>query len=378
MRAVARPSRRLAAGQVAWHWPQVKTPAPLSWRLNVPVARRRRRSQAPSAAPATAAGSSPARTRARLARWLIGITSSRRGERALVGGLGLVGELAAQRGTARRPGRRRPTSPAAWSGRRAGGSRPPRRAGWGGHTTSTTAAGGGSPGASGLVAAGGGKHPGDVGRRVVVGKQRAGQVAAPAGAVAAELAGGGVGGRADLVDVAGDAVAVVLPGRAGLAADAELHRPGRARRVGAGPHAGEGGAAVVRLVLADRGEHRPRQPWAVPGGVLVGAKVGGGDLRARGPAGGGSANRRPGCGGGRPGGKVDHAVVGEYAKADHGQRPPGRPSRLCPHADTRVGPRDNRPPPPGRPAPNQPRVRSGTWRISAPECGASIIRPPPT
>src|SRR6266511_1717647 len=321
MRAVARPSRRLAAGQVAWHWPQVKTPAPLSWRLNVPVARRRRRSQAPSAAPATAAGSSPARTRARLARWLIGITSSRRGERALVGGLGLVGELAAQpldhlgvvaavaaegaqvrqaallgptadglgrdgqplggldaaevlagqrvhllsrrweraglRSGEAQPGHSQTTrsaaihQPSRESGRRPCGSRPARRAGWGGRTTST-ADGAASPWASGLVAAGGGHNAGDVGRRVVVGEERSGQVAATSGAVPAELSGGGVGRRADLVDVAGDAVAVVLPGWAGLAADAELHRPGSARPVRSRAHARQGRAAMVGLVLADQ------------------------------------------------------------------------------------------------------------------------------
>src|SRR6266536_4641180 len=96
MRAVARPSRRVAAGQVAWHWPHVNTPAPLSWRWNVPLARRRR-SQAASTTPTAAAGSRAARTAARLVRLLMGITSSRGGQKARVGPeLGAVGESAAQ------------------------------------------------------------------------------------------------------------------------------------------------------------------------------------------------------------------------------------------------------------------------------------------
>ncbi len=140
----------------------------------------------------------------------------------------------------------------------------------------------------GGIAGGDRQHPADVPVGVVVGEDRPRHVAALRRAVAAQVAGGGEDRVGRVVDV-GDAVAVgVHPvggeGVACLAADADLHRPGRAGEVGAGGHAGGGGAAMVALDLADRRQHRPWQAGAGVGGRLVERQVGGGDVALRVPA----------------------------------------------------------------------------------------------
>ena len=139
---------------------------------------------------------------------------------------------------------------------------------------------------------------GDVVAGVVVGEDRG--LHGGGGAVGLEEAGGGGDGVAGVVDiheavvVAVDAVpAGVLgggvnwcaaPGVPGCAADAELHRPGRAEGAGARVHAGRGGLAVAAFDGADPGQHRPRDAVLGPGFLVVG-EVGRGD--GRGGAGGG-------------------------------------------------------------------------------------------
>src|SRR5439155_22878523 len=104
------------------------------------------------------------------------------------------------------------------------------------------------------------------------------------------------GDAADLL--AGRVDGPAAPGVAGRAADADLHRPGRAEGVGATVHAGQLGAAVVALDLADAGQDHPRH--AVLGaGRLEQREVAGGDgvLRVMARAGLGSAAVRGAAGG---------------------------------------------------------------------------------
>jgi hypothetical protein len=128
---------------------------------------------------------------------------------------------------------------------------------------------------------------------VVVGEHGTRQVTALAAAVAAQIGRGGEDGVGRVVDVA-DPVTVAIhriraKGVAGLAADADLHGSGRPGKVGPrrDPRCLE--PTVIRLDLADGGQHRPGQPWAGVGGRPVQGQVVRGDLLLGGRAGGTAA-----------------------------------------------------------------------------------------
>ena len=96
---------------------------------------------------------------------------------------------------------------------------------------------------------------------MVVGEDRAGPVPGPAGCL--QVVGGAVHGVGLVVDVRwlpGRIARGVdfdrVPGVAGLSADADLHRPGGSRAVGARVNAWEGGGVERRLHVVDCGEDR--------------------------------------------------------------------------------------------------------------------------
>ena len=141
-----------------------------------------------------------------------------------------------------------------------------------------------------LVGGGDREHLGHIPVGVVVGEDGSRQVAALAAAVAAQVGRGGEDGVGRVVDVA-DPVAVSIhrvgaEGVAGLAADPDLHGPGRAGEVGTRDDPRCLQPTVVGLDLADGGQHRPGQPGTgvrprsiegqvVRGNLLLGGRAGG-------------------------------------------------------------------------------------------------------